>query len=180
MFWALEGIATGSILAKSEGAEMSWALSVPASVGTVGGKGMDPLGIKSTLLMWAAGIFLVALLGFGVYHWASVTALKSELAEQKTQVASLTVENAALTSANDKLARSIEVQNSKVEELVAASRAASVTANAAIAKATKDASRWKAKYKELLDAPRPSGDDCKDLNITIDQYLQLRLAEVGQ
>lgn len=163
---------------------MSWNLGVPgigASSGTslLGSVAGSVLGFKDKLLLWALGLLVVAFLGFGAYHWGVVKFLKSEIASRDQSIAQLTVENVELSAANLRLSTSIETQNAKIKELSAAQEEASKAADEAIARAQAETKKWKGKYQALWNSPRPTGDDCKDLSLKIDQYIELRKGEVS-
>lgn len=163
---------------------MSWNLGVPgigASSGSnlLGSVAGSVLGLKDKLLLWACGLLVVGLLAFGAYHSVTVSFFKEQIKTRDASIAQLTTENADLSAANLRLSTSIETQNAKIKALADASDAASKAADEAIAKAQAETKKWKGKYQSLWNSPRPSGDDCKDLSLKIDQYIELRKGEVS-
>lgn len=121
----------------------------------------------------------IALAAFAMFHFFTVGLLKHTITQQAESIATLTQEKSDLTATNLKMVGAIQTQNAKIDELVKAQDAASKAADIAIAKAKIDSKKWKSQYAVILNAPRPSGDDCKDLALKLGQYFDLRKKEVS-
>jgi len=120
---------------------------------------------------------LIALLSFGAYHFFIVKALERTITDQQTKLSELTVENGALTIANLQMSKSIDLQNTRIKEMVVAQNEAMEIAARRIDEVARKAKVTRAKYEQLLASPKPEGDICQAVESKVDAYLALRMSE---
>jgi len=129
------------------------------------------------LYMYAAIAALV--IAAIVYHKATVSALNEALSSSRASVGELTVVVATLTAEKQGLLASIDRQNTAVMVMSQRVTATSHEAELAIAEAATVARNWEARYRGVLNGPRPQGSDCEALESTVGHYLGMRLEEEG-
>jgi cell division protein FtsB len=125
------------------------------------------------------GILVVLAAGFGIYHWVTVSGLKVEIVNLNRKVDTLTEANGVLRGNVATLSRSLDDQNKAVRALTDEQDKMSQVATAAIEKAKRESRTWKKRYDEVLNAPRPPGDDCAAFNTKLTQYLEVRQQEAN-
>lgn len=137
--------------------------------------------IKIGLIMF---LIVAPIVGLGVYHWTTVSALEDqvqELTEQKATVEAklklVEADNAILKQNVGSLETALTQQNAKVSAWVANQQAQTGRALAAMELAKKESAKWKGQYSKLLGAPRSPGTACEAFSDKLDQYLELRRKE---
>lgn len=121
-------------------------------------------------ILWALLTSLVIL--SGVVYWQNGT-----IADLREDVGAKAVEITVLTAERDDLSDKLKKQSDKITELKMASELASEEARRAIQEERQRAAKWQTRYSTLLNAPKPSGDDCEGLGLLLDQYISVRREE---
>lgn len=140
--------------------------------------------LKIKLFAGLAVVGVAAFVALLVYHGISVGLLRADLklkqntiTQQETKISTLTGEIAQYKVTVDRLGLEIKDQNLKIDTMLSTAAQASKAAEAEIAKANAEASRWKTKLGKILDAPPMSSDQCTDLALRVDAYLKVRMEE---
>lgn len=133
--------------------------------------------LKDQVLFWASVVLLLALAGFGFYHWTVTTMLEERIETLQEESGKLTVEVAQLETQREQLTAALDKQNRAVQALITAQEEASARATAAVAKAKAESAKWKKQYEAIINAPKPDPDDCVAFAMKLDQYITVRKQE---
>lgn len=133
--------------------------------------------VKAHVALIGFVVFVAILLAAVVYHKSVVGLLKGQIKTLTTENVGLTQDNAVLKANQLTLSNSLDKQSKNVLKWSKDQDEATAAANAAIAKAQTKAAAWKKKYDAILNSPKPDADDCKALNMKMDQYIEVRKQE---
>lgn len=133
-------------------------------------------GLGEKAMMIIIGALLVALAGMWAYCAISTGILKKDLAEAHQQVGELQVKVATLKASNALLTSSVKTQNVAISGLEAKQEQATKDVTKALTEEKKRASKWQARYSEILNAPKV-GDSCNNLEVKMTEYFTERHRE---
>lgn len=122
----------------------------------------------------ALGIALVITLLVMGTQTVRIKSLERAVEKQAEQIAELQGEKASLKVSLRNSLTALSAQNDQIAELVAKQRVSSEMADKAVSEARSQSEKWKKVYLGILNAPKPSDDDCKAASITIENYRLIR------
>lgn len=136
--------------------------------------------LKSNAWKYLAALLLILLVATLILLGTArvqIHSLEKVVKGQAEQIASLESDKATLKiSLRDSLKASDD-QNKKIQELVDKQKEASVLAEKAVGEARAQSEKWRKVYMGILNAPKPSEDDCKSASMTIERYRVARESE---
>lgn len=135
----------------------------------------DFLKMKLTIILLV--IVAAAAAGAYTYHKIVVANLEKDLATTKLARDVLARDNGTLKRNVKDLTASINKQNLAIRALQDEVDRTTNEAEAALKLAQAQVRKWKVKYQDVLNSPRPVADDCQALDIKLDQYHDLLVTE---
>lgn len=122
---------------------------------------------------------IVALAGMWTYCTVSTNILRKELETANQKIGDLTVQVATQKASKALLDKAFQTQNAEIDSLKSNQDKVANAAVAAVEAEKKRAATWKARYAEILSAPK-EGSSCDNLATKMSGYFLERHREAGE